>query len=67
MIAYLLTNETATVFENLTDRLDQVLEAVPEFRDRPHRASRHSRTAAPELRLHHMLMECVGLHENAPS
>ena len=59
MIAYLLTNETATVFENLANRLNQPLQVVPEFRDRPHRFSRHVRMTSPELRLHHLLMECV--------
>lgn len=59
MIAYLLTNETATVFENLANRLNQPLEVVSEFSDRPHRISRHVRTASPDLRLHHLLMECV--------
>ncbi len=59
MIAYLLTNETSAVFKNLTNRLDQNLEPVPEFQDRPHRVSCHSRATAPDLRLHHMLMQCV--------
>jgi hypothetical protein len=67
MIAYLLTNETTAIFENLASRLDQVLEVIPEFRDRPHRASRHARKAAPALRLHHLVMECVGCHEDVPS
>ncbi|HVC98466.1 MAG TPA: hypothetical protein VND64_32665 [Pirellulales bacterium] len=59
MIAYLLTNETDKVFENLARRLEQVLEPVSEFRERPHRTSHHSRATAPDLRLHHMMMECV--------
>ena len=59
MIAYLLTNETTAVFENLENRLNQPLQMVPEFCERPHRVSRHLRTTAPELRLHHLLMECV--------
>lgn len=58
MIAYLLTNDTASVFENLAMRLNQALEPVPEFQNRPHRASYHSRVSAPKLRLHHMLMRC---------
>jgi hypothetical protein len=60
LIAYLLTEETSKVFENLAQRLNQTLELVSEFRDRPHRISRHSRVDAPDLRLHHMLMQCVG-------
>lgn len=59
MIAYLLTTETTAVFENLANRLNQRLRTVPEFRERPHRVSHHLRTTAPELRLHHLLMECV--------
>jgi hypothetical protein len=60
MIAYLLTDETAKVFENLEQRLNRNLELVSEFSDRPHRVSHHSRVDAPDLRLHHMLMQCVG-------
>lgn len=61
MIAYLLTSETATFFENLAERLAQILEQPdPRFRKRPHRISHHSRAAAPDLRLHHLLMPCVG-------
>ena len=59
MIAYLMTDQTRTVFENLSNRLDQTLEEVPSFNDRPHRISHHLRHSAPELRLHHMLMQCV--------
>lgn len=59
VIAYLLTSETALVFENLAMRLSQVLEPDPRFDNRPHRVSRHARASAPELRLHHMLMQCV--------
>lgn len=64
MIAYLLTNETSVVLDNLANQLHQVLEVVPEFCERPHRVSRHLRATAPELRLHHMLMECVGQAEH---
>lgn len=59
MIAYLLTNDTIAVVENLANRLKQPLQTIPEFRDRPHRLSRHMRAMAPELRLHHLLMECI--------
>ena len=59
MIAYLLTNETTTFLENLTERLGQTLEPVPAFSRRPHRVSHHSRDAAPNLRLHHLSMQTV--------
>ena len=59
MIGYLLVTDTVTVFSNLEQRLGQPLEMVPEFVDRPHRTSQHSRTSAPDLRLHHLLMTCV--------
>jgi hypothetical protein len=59
MIAYLLTRETEVVFENLATKLAQVLAPDPRFSGRPHRVSRHSRASAPDLRLHHMLMQCV--------
>ena len=60
MIAYLLTDEQSHFFQRLAQRLGQSLERVPEFRDRPHWVSHHTRTTAPDLRLHHMLMQCVG-------
>ncbi|MEK6258075.1 MAG: hypothetical protein AABP62_05595 [Planctomycetota bacterium] len=59
MIGYLLVTDTTTVFNNLETRLAQSLETVPEFVQRPHRVSWHSRGSAPDLRLHHMLMPCV--------
>nr|VFK79377.1 MAG: hypothetical protein BECKSD772D_GA0070982_10472 [Candidatus Kentron sp. SD] len=60
MIGYLLRrNGEDTVFGNLAKQLDQTLHPFPRFEDRPHRASRHSRTGAPNLRLHHMMMACV--------
>ncbi|HRI66018.1 MAG TPA: hypothetical protein PK156_17340 [Polyangium sp.] len=59
MIGYLLVSDTTTVFANIALRLNQRLESVAEFPGRAHRASRHSRTSAPDLRLHHLLMTCV--------
>ncbi len=59
MIAYLLTNEISATFQNLAHRLGQPLEPVPEFQSRPHRVSSHTRATAPDLRLHHMLMQCI--------
>lgn len=58
MIAYLLSGSADTVFKNLAERFYCDLVVVPEFASRPHRASNHPRTSAPDLRLHHMVMKC---------
>lgn len=59
MIGYLLFNDTVSVFANLAFKLNLNLESIAEFSARPHRVSRHTRTSAPDLRLHHLLMACV--------
>lgn len=59
MIGYLLTNELSRVVANLSERLNQTLEPVAEFASRPHHTTTHSRDLAPDLRLHHLLMNCV--------
>jgi hypothetical protein len=57
-IAYLLTGTTDEFFANLRTRLSSPLQPVTEFFTRPHHSSRHARTTAPELQLHHMAMHC---------
>lgn len=60
MIAYLLQKDSSDVFfRNLAAKLVQSLQRVPEFAERAHRASEHVRTSTPNLRLHHLAMECV--------
>jgi hypothetical protein len=58
MLGYLLAGSAEAFLENLQGALSTPLETVPEFTSRPHRASRHSRTGKPFLRLHHMIMTC---------
>lgn len=58
MIAYLLSGDPEAVFANLQGLLSTPLEEFQEFASRPHRVSRHLRTMAPALRLHHMVMAC---------
>lgn len=59
MIAYLLTPDVPEVFRNLNAQLNPTLKRAPGFQDRPHRISHHSRESAPDLDLHHLLMQCV--------
>lgn len=59
MLGYLLDDDVAGAFKNLQERLGQGLEQLADFEHRPHRTSNHNRSAAPDLRLHHMLMVCV--------
>ena len=59
MIAYLLTNQASEALNQLASRLGQSLAAVTEFVDRPHRVSFHQRDRAPNLRLHHLMMDCT--------
>lgn len=58
MIGYLLSGNADLFFENLRSKHAVLLESVPEFAHRPHRASRHARSPSPALRLHHMIMKC---------
>lgn len=57
-IAYLLTGTTDGFFTKLGNGLMSQLQPLPEFTDRPHRMSSHTRKTAPDLRLHHMAMFC---------
>lgn len=57
-IAYLLAGPTDDFFANLSTGLSSQLQSPPEFADRPHRTSLHTRKTAPDLRLHHMAMLC---------
>ena len=65
MVAYVLEDEVSIIFKNLAEKLGQNLEPAPSFPERPHRVSRHSRSAAPSLRLHHMMMQCIEHPEGA--
>lgn len=58
MIAYLLAGNAESVFTNLQRYLSIPLESLSEYAQRPHRTSYHSRSLAPLLRLHHMVMAC---------
>jgi hypothetical protein len=57
MIGYLLRGLPDQVFHKLTGELGQELLPISEFKMRHHRASLHTRTDAPLLRLHHLMME----------
>jgi hypothetical protein len=57
-IAYLLNGTTADFLSSLKTKLSTPLQAVPEFSARAHWACVLLRTAAPNLRLHHMAMRC---------
>lgn len=59
MIAYLLSGDGEEFIENLTAKLTQKLGHVSEFTERIHRTSEHSRSNAPDLLLHHMVMNCL--------
>ena len=59
MIGYLFAADTDAVFTNLSGKLKQTLSPVDKFSGRPHRSSFHARETAPNLRLHHLLMQCV--------
>jgi hypothetical protein len=63
-IAYLLTGTANDFFTNLSTGLQMALHTVSEFPNRPHRVSSHSRTTAPDLRLHHMPMFCGSQKEH---
>jgi hypothetical protein len=55
-IAYLLRGTATEFFGELASRLNQRVEEVAPFQNRPHRASHHRRVFAPDLRLHHLVM-----------
>jgi hypothetical protein len=57
-VAYLLTGETDDFFHNISPRLTFPLQPLPEFSDRAHRVSSHTRIRFPDLQLHHMAMYC---------
>lgn len=58
LIGYLLEGAPADFFAHLESNVGQQLQPLPEFATRPHRVSLHSRSPAPTLRLHHMVMDC---------
>lgn len=57
-IAYLLTGKPNDFFDNLSGKHHYTLTQSPEFKERPHRVTLHTRTQAPNLRLHHLAMFC---------
>ena len=57
-IAYLLSGTAAEFFANLSKRLELKLRSLPEFANRSHRSSDHTRISAPKLCLHHLAMLC---------
>lgn len=57
-IAYLLTGTAIEFFLGLKAKLMSPLEEDPKFSARAHRVCMQVRTAAPDLRLHHMAMRC---------
>jgi hypothetical protein len=63
-IAYLLSGLADSFFLNLSNHF--TLEVVNEFANRSHRCSRHKRTSAPALLLHHMAMLCISCDESHP-
>lgn len=65
-VAYLLSGTTSDFFSNLSGKLASPLQPVAEFSTRPHRASRHTRATAPDLRLHHLAMHCGPTRELLP-
>ena len=58
-IAYLLSGVATEFFAGLSQRLALKLQVCPEFSDREHCSSDHSRQDAPYLRIHHMVMVCA--------
>lgn len=58
MIGYLLKGAPNDFFANLEVKLGQTLGTCLRFSARPHRTTLHTRSTAPALRLHHMIMEC---------
>lgn len=58
MIGYLLSGSERTTLETLQKKLNQTLQPVSKFTHRHHRTSEHSRSTAPDLHLHHMIMKC---------
>jgi len=58
LIAYLLGGLPSALLRKIELRLGVTLDVVADFCLRHHRASQHSRSSAPSLRLHHMIMEC---------
>ena len=60
MIGYLMDADADTALTEISTRLNQPLKLFPEFTERPHRTSSHTRISAPDLQLHHMMMKCSG-------
>ena len=58
MVGYLMNADADSALAEVSVRLNQPLKSVPEFDERTHRTSFHSRSPAPALRLHHMMM-CI--------
>lgn len=58
MVGYLLTGTPNDFFAGLESQLGQALSVTTTFSTRAHRTSRHLRSPAPELRLHHLIMQC---------
>lgn len=59
MIGYLLTGMPDEVLDELVIRLGQNLLGISEFAARSHGVSIHTRVGAPNLKLHHMVMDCA--------
>jgi hypothetical protein len=57
-IAYLLSGTATEFFANLSKGLELELRSRPEFANRSHRSSDHTRISAPKLCLHHLAMRC---------
>lgn len=70
MLGYVLTSDVESVFANIAEKVPCTLEFVPEFSNRPHRRSRHTRSVQPgktyprEFDCHHLLMVVVDGHGN---
>jgi len=58
MVGYLTSLNATTTLDNISLRLGQPLTTIKDFRNRSHKTSFHSRSNAPDLRLHHMIMTC---------
>lgn len=59
MVGYLLTGIPDVVLNQLATELGQSLLGMSQFAARSHGVSLHTRAAAPDLTLHHMIMKCV--------
>jgi hypothetical protein len=59
MIAYLLSDDSEAFLQNVAAKLARTLNPVTEFPARIHSTSEHVRATAPDLTLHHMVMDCA--------